>query len=72
MRDFITSTAGSVYPSFGPAIANNHFEIKPTIPNMIRNNTQYSGYPSEDPQLHLAEFSEIYGTFRYVGISDEV
>ncbi|KAK8948665.1 hypothetical protein KSP39_PZI005749 [Platanthera zijinensis] len=72
MRDFTTPTAGSVYPGFGPTIVNHHFEIKPAIHNMMHNNTRFSGLTSEDPQLHLAEFSEVCGTFLYAGIIDDV
>ncbi|WCJ43931.1 hypothetical protein M5689_024635 [Euphorbia peplus] len=47
-----------------PTINADHFEIKPALLQIIQNNVQFSGMPSENPTTHLSTFLEICDTFK--------
>ena len=61
--------------SFGgimaPTIANNNFEIKPSIIQMVQNN-QFRGLQGEDPYAHILTFLNVCATFKINGVTDDV
>ena len=67
MPDFSGSFGGIV----APAIANNNFEIKPNIIQMVQNN-QFGGLQGEDPYAHILTFLNICVTFKINGVTDDV
>ncbi|KAK8926051.1 hypothetical protein KSP39_PZI018317 [Platanthera zijinensis] len=54
-----------------PAVANNNFEIKSSVIQMIQNAVQFDGQPDEDPNNHLSNFLEICDTFKINGVTDD-
>ena len=48
----ITGNFGGIVAS---SIANNYFEIKPSIIHMVQNN-QFGGLQGEDPYAHILAF----------------
>ena len=60
--------------SFGgivtPAIANNNFEIKPSIIQMVQNN-QFGGLQGEDPYAHILTFLNMCATFKINRVTDD-
>ena len=55
--------SGSFGGIVAPAIANNNFEIKPSIIQMVQNN-KFSGLQGEDPYAHIFTFLNVCATFR--------
>uniref|UniRef100_A0A803LJQ5 Uncharacterized protein n=1 Tax=Chenopodium quinoa TaxID=63459 RepID=A0A803LJQ5_CHEQI len=53
-----------------PSVNANNFELKPALINIIQQD-QFSGFPSEDPNEHLAIFLEKCDTIKINGASDE-
>ena len=54
-----------------PAIAANTFEIKPGTIQMVQNTVQFGGSPTEDPNMHIRDFIEIYDTFKFNNVSED-
>ena len=54
-----------------PAIESTTFELKPSYVTMIQNSVQFHSLPSEDPNLHIANFLEMCDMFRANGASDD-
>jgi len=46
-----------------PTVEDNNFEIKPALLNMVQQN-QFSGSPTEDPNLHISTFLRLSGTLK--------
>jgi len=46
-----------------PTIEGNNFEIKPALLNLVQQN-QFSGSPTEDPNLHISTFLRLSGTLK--------
>ena len=67
-------TMPDISGSFGgivaPAIANNNFEIKPSIIQMVQNN-QFGGLQGEDPYAHILTFLNVCATFKINGMTDD-
>lgn len=53
-----------------PNVDANNFKIKPAIIQMI-SQFQFGGLSTEDPNAHLAQFLEIYDTFKMNGVSSD-
>ncbi|KAK8954476.1 hypothetical protein KSP39_PZI002181 [Platanthera zijinensis] len=54
-----------------PTIANNNFEIKSSIIQMVQQSVTFDGLPDEDPNQHLSNFLEICDTFKINGVTDD-
>ncbi|KAK5772495.1 hypothetical protein PVK06_048784 [Gossypium arboreum] len=54
-----------------PTIVGNNFEMKLNTIQMIQQFVQFDGLQDEDPNTHLANFLEVYNTFKINGISDD-
>ena len=67
MPDISSSFGGIV----APAIANNNFEIKPSIIQMVQNN-QFGGLQGEDSYAHILTFLNVCVTFKINGITDDL
>ena len=63
----ISDTFGGIV---APTIANNNFEIKPSIIQMVQNN-QYRGLQGEDPYAHILTFLNVCATFKINGVTDD-
>jgi len=46
-----------------PTVEGNIFEIKPALLNLVQQN-QFSGSPTEDPNLHISTFLRLSGTLK--------
>ena len=46
-----------------PTIEDDNFEIRPALLNLVQQN-QFSGSPTEDPNLHISIFLRISGTIK--------
>ena len=62
--------SGSFGGIVAPAIANNNFEIKPSIMQLVQNN-QFRGLQGEDPYAHILAFLNVCATFKINGVTDD-
>ena len=62
--------SGSFGGIVAPAIANNNFEIKPSIIQMVQNNL-FEGLQGEDPYAHILTFLNVCATFKINGVTDD-
>ena len=53
-----------------PTSANNNFEIKTSIIQMVQNN-QFGGLQGEDPYAHILTFLNVCATFKINGVTDD-
>ena len=66
MLDILDSFGGIM----APTTANNNFEIKPSIIQMVQNN-QFGGLQGEDPYVHILTFLNVCATFKINGVTDD-
>ena len=62
--------SGSFEGIVPPAIANNNFDIKPSIIQIVQNN-QFRGLQGEDPYAHILTFLNVCATFKINGVMDD-
>ena len=70
--EFINST----HEGYGSAIvrsplAVNSFELKASVIQLVQNNTQFGGLPSEDSNRHITNFLELCDTVKISGVSND-
>ena len=71
MRDYVSPNVQSDQnPIVRSTVAANNFEIKPAMIQMIQN-SQFSGFPYEDPIGHMTRFLEYCSTFKMNGAQPE-
>ena len=71
LGDFaMPNISGSFGGIVAPTIANNNFEIKPSIIQMVQNN-QFGGLQGEDPYAHILTFLNVCATFKINGVTDD-
>ena len=72
LRDSIMPSAAGVHRSIiPPPITSHQFKIDNGTIVLVTNTVQFHGYPSEDPNEHIARFLDICQTFRANGASDD-
>ena len=62
--------SGSFGGIMAPTIANNNFEIKPSIIQIVQNN-QFGGLQGEYPYDHILTFLNVCATFKINGVTDD-
>ena len=66
LRDYVMPSVNGVISSIRrSAIQANNFEIKPAIIQMIQQTVPFMGLSQEDPNVRIANFLEIYDTFKH-------
>ena len=71
LREYATPSTDEPYAIIVyPAVEANKFEIKPALLNLVQQN-QFSGSPTEDPNLHVATFLRLSGTLKANGVTQE-
>src|SRR5204863_4829593 len=49
----------------------NSFELKASVIQLVQNNTQFGGLPSEDSNQHITNFLEVCDTVKIGGVSND-
>lgn len=71
LKDFAVPSDEEPHTSIvRPAIAANNFELKPSLLQIVQQN-QFSGNPTEDPNLHLSVFVQFADTLKCNGVDPE-
>ena len=71
LRDYSNPTTGNIGTSITrPQVTANHFEIKTTFISFIKED-QFYGHLGEDPNDHLALFSEKCDTLKMNGVTED-
>ena len=71
LRDYAAPSQDEPHSSIAPpAIEANNFELKPSLLQAVQQN-QFSGNPTEDPNLHLSVFVQYADTVKANGVTSE-
>ena len=71
LKDFAVPSQDEPHNSIAaPAINRNDFELKPSLLQAVQQN-QFSGSPTDDPNLHLSIFVQYADTVKVNGVSQE-
>ena len=54
-----------------PTVTTNNFDIRLIIIRMVQQFMQFNGLQDEDPNTHIANFLEVYDTFKINGAIDD-
>ena len=54
-----------------PPVQANNFELKPSVIQMVQQNTQFNGLQDEDLNTHIQLFLELCDTFKFNGVSED-
>ncbi|XP_062088447.1 uncharacterized protein LOC133795008 [Humulus lupulus] len=72
IREYVAPMFNKLNPGIvRPEIQAPQFELKPVMFQMLQTVGQFSGLPTEDPQLHLRSFLEVSDSFKLQGVSEE-
>ena len=71
LKDYAVPSQAEPHNSIAaPAIARNDFELKPSLLSAVQQN-QFSGSPTDDPNLHLSVFVQYANTVKANGVNPE-
>ncbi|XP_068649564.1 uncharacterized protein [Aristolochia californica] len=71
LKDYVRPIVNDNYSGIRHQTINaNNFELKPTLTSMVQQ-AQFSGSPTDDPNIHLAMFLEIYDTIKINGVTED-
>jgi hypothetical protein len=71
LQDYAAPSQDEPHSSIAPpAIETNNFELKPSLLQAVQHN-QFSGNPTEDPNLHLSVFVQYADTVKANGVTSE-
>ena len=71
LKDYAVPSQAEPHNSIAaPAIARNDFELKPSLLSAVQQN-QFSGAPTDDPNLHLSVFVQYADTVKANGVNPE-
>jgi len=71
LKDFAVPSQDEPHSSIvNPTIQANNFELKPSLLQIVQQN-QFSGNPTEDPNLHLSVFVQFADTLKCNGVDPE-
>ena len=71
LKDYVAPSQEEPHNNIvAPTIARNDFELKPSLLQAVQQ-SQFSGYPTNDPKLHLTVFVQYADTIKANGINPE-
>ncbi|KAJ9558642.1 hypothetical protein OSB04_013256 [Centaurea solstitialis] len=71
IRDYATPGADQFASGIPRPDANNHFELKPVMFQMLQTMGQFGGSTVEDPHTHLKSFLEVADSFHIPGVAED-
>ncbi|KAJ9568545.1 hypothetical protein OSB04_004511 [Centaurea solstitialis] len=72
IRDYATLEADQFASGIPRPDANNRFEHKPVMFQMLQTMRQFGGSTAEDPHTHLKSFLEVADSFHIPGVAEDV
>ncbi|KAJ9541134.1 hypothetical protein OSB04_027640 [Centaurea solstitialis] len=71
IRDYATPGADQFASGIPRPDANNRFELKPVMFQMLQTMGQFGGSTAEDPHAHLKSFLEVADSFHIPGVAED-